>query len=125
MRDRAALGAEHVGVFSVAQAEMAFALSPVMLADRVRTAAREKAMDVVLLGGSLPGVPVDTALVASVRSAVGDMPVLANSGVRSTTVAAMLAAFDGCLVGSDLKRDAILHNPVDPGRAAAFLAGIR
>lgn len=122
LRARSALRAEHIGVFSVAEAELAFPLSAVALEQRVRTAAQEGAMDAVLVGGSLPGVAVDTGAAERVRAAVRQViPVLANSGVRSDTVLEVLANFDGCFVGSSIKAGS-LHDPIDPTRARELVA---
>jgi len=51
--------------------------------------------------------------------------VLANTGVTAGTVAEILAVADGAIVGTALKRDAVTWNPVDPGRAAAFMEAAR
>ena len=52
-------------------------------------------------------------------------PVLANTGVRHATVAEVLEVADGCIVGSSLKVDGDTWKPVDPERAADFMARAR
>ncbi len=47
---------------------------------------------------------------------------LASPGVTADTVNEILAAADGAIVGTHLKRDGVTWNPVDPVRAAAFMA---
>jgi uncharacterized protein len=51
--------------------------------------------------------------------------VLASTGVTVDTVHETLAAADGVIVGTHLKRDGVTWNPVDPGRATAFMAAAR
>lgn len=53
------------------------------------------------------------------------VPVMANTGVKHDTVADVLRVADGCVVGSALKVDGNTWNPVDPARAADFMARVR
>lgn len=126
MRERASARAERIGVFSVGRAEFAFPTSPTSLEERLSIASAEGAMDALLLGGVEPGRGVGADVVVAARSALQrDMPVLANSGVTAANVAEMLELFDGCFVGSDVKVERRLHNPVDPTRARDFVSAAR
>jgi ATP-dependent DNA helicase RecQ len=49
----------------------------------------------------------------------------ANDRVRHATIAEVLSVADGCIVGSALKVDGNTWNPVDPERAADFMARVR
>lgn len=127
LRARMANRAEHIGIFSTAEAEMAFPLNDsISPAERIRMASHEKAMDAVLLSGTMPGVAVPLDGLQEAKQAMkGRIPVLANSGVRAATVSDVLSEFDGCLVGSDLKVNGELSNPIDPDRARRFVAAAR
>ena len=57
----------------------------------------------------------------SVKKALPDTPVLANTGVKHATVADVLSIADGVVVGSSLKVDGNTWNPVDPARALEFM----
>ena len=59
------------------------------------------------------------------RVAVPDAPLLAGSGVEVGNVAETLSVADGVIVGSSLKREGVIGNPVDPGRAAEFVEAAR
>jgi predicted TIM-barrel enzyme len=60
------------------------------------------------------------------RDAVrGEVPVLLNTGAKSTNVREYLAVADGVIVGSDLKRDGYTWNPVERDRVERFLAAAR
>jgi uncharacterized protein len=48
--------------------------------------------------------------------------VLASTGVTVDTVQETLAAADGVIVGTHLKRDGVTWNPVEEARATAFVA---
>jgi predicted TIM-barrel enzyme len=51
------------------------------------------------------------------RTAVPDIPLLANTGVNHANVQEILAKCDGVIVGTSLKVDGSTWNPVDAGRA--------
>jgi hypothetical protein len=55
----------------------------------------------------------------------GEVPVIANTGVKSTNVASYLEVADGIIVGSDLKVDGYTWNDVDPDRVERFMKAAR
>ena len=61
----------------------------------------------------------------AVKRVLPDTPVLANTGVKHATVADVLRVADGCIVGSALKYNGNTWNPIDPDRAADFMAKAR
>lgn len=78
--------------------------------------------DAVLVSGPMAGSEPTVAAVEEARDAVdGAVPVLVNTGVKSTNVAEFLKQADGVIVGSDLKVDGYTWNPVDPERVHAFM----
>ena len=81
--------------------------------------------DAVLVSGQITGEAAALADLEAVKAVLPDTPVLANTGVRHATVAEVLRLADGCIVGSALKVDGQTWNPVDPDRAADFMARAR
>jgi membrane complex biogenesis BtpA family protein len=81
--------------------------------------------DAVIVSGSGTGHAADLGVVETVRSVVGDTPLLVGSGADASNVAALLTAADGVIAGTSIKVDRITTNPVDPGRAAAFVSAAR
>lgn len=77
--------------------------------------------DAVIVSGTGTGSPLDIRELRRVRAAT-DVPVFAGSGVTPETVAEILSIADGVIVGSTLKVDGLATRPVDPERAAAFIA---
>jgi hypothetical protein len=51
-----------------------------------------------------------------VKELAGDRPVLVCSGTTIANVAALLGVADGTIVGSSIKIDSDVSNPVDPDR---------
>ena len=124
-RYRARLGAGDVALFYNVAAEFAHSLDARPLPDRARSAVMSSVPDAVLVSGPMTGEAAPMAELESVKSALPRVPVLANTGVRHDTVAEVLAMADGCIVGSALKADGDTWRPVDPARAADFMARAR
>jgi predicted TIM-barrel enzyme len=77
--------------------------------------------DAVVVSGTGTGSPLDIRELRRVRTAI-ELPVLAGSGVTPETVAEILSIADGVIVGSALKVGGKATGPVDPARAADFVA---
>jgi predicted TIM-barrel enzyme len=60
-----------------------------------------------------------------VRGTVPDVPLLVGSGVTAETVAELLSIADGVIVGTAVKRDGRLANPVDPERVHRLVQAAR
>jgi uncharacterized protein len=102
-------------------AEFADSLDRRPLADRARSAVFSSIPDAVLVSGQITGEAARMEDLESVKRALPQVPVLANTGVKHATVADVLAIADGCVVGSALKVDGHTWNAVDPDRARDFM----
>lgn len=91
-----------------------------------RSAAVSSLADAILISGPMAGTEPDIAVLREAREAVDhDIPVLVNTGAKSTNIGAFLKVVDGCIVGSDLKIDGYTWNPVDPARVRRFIEAAR
>lgn len=91
-----------------------------------RSAAVSSLADAILISGPMAGAEPDIAALQEARDAVDrDIPVLVNTGAKSTNIGAFLEVVDGCIVGSDLKVDGYTWNPVDPARMRDFIQAAR
>jgi len=106
-------------------AEFAHSLDSRSLADRARSTVFSSLPDAVLVSGQITGEAAKMEELESVKKALPDVPVLANTGVKHATVADTFAIADGCIVGSCLKVDGDTWNPVDPQRASEFMVQVR
>ncbi len=125
MRYRDRLGARDVAMLFNVSAEFADSLDRRPLADRARSAVFSSIPDAVLVSGQITGEAARMEDLEAVKAVLPDTPVLANTGVKHGTVAEVLRVADGCVVGSALKRDGDTWKPVDPDRAADFMARAR
>jgi uncharacterized protein len=121
---RSGIGAEQVALFANITPEFASSVGRRTIAQRARSAAF-LGVDALLVSGAITGEPTDLTLLREARAAAGDTPVLANTGVTVGTLRDVLSVADGAIVGTSLKADGITWNPVDPVRAAEFMAAAR
>jgi predicted TIM-barrel enzyme len=56
---------------------------------------------------------------------VPGVPVLVGSGATAESVADLLAVADGVIVGTGVKHDGVLANPVDPRRVRRLVEAAR
>lgn len=119
------VGASDVARLYNISAEFAYSLDARRLPDRARSAVMSSVPDAVLVSGTITGEAAAMGDLEAVKRVLPDTPVLANTGVRHETVADVLAIADGLIVGSALKVDGDTWKPVDPDRAADFMARAR
>ncbi len=122
MRYRDRLGRQDLLMLNNVSAEFAHSLDRRTLADRARSAMFSSIPDAILVSGPITGEAAPLEALESVKAALPDTPVMANTGVRHETVADVLAIADGCIVGSALKIDGDTWNAIDPERARDFMA---
>jgi uncharacterized protein len=125
MRYRDRLGRRDLAMLYNISAEFAWSLDQRSLPDRARSAVFSSIPDAVLVSGAITGEAAALSDLEAVKRALPDTPVLANTGVKHSTVADVLAVADGCIVGSSLKVDGNTWNPVDPDRASEFMRVVR
>ena len=125
MRYRDRLGRRDCLMLYNVSAEFADSLDRRPLPDRARSAVFSSIPDAVLVSGQITGEAAALSDLEAVKAVLPHVPVMANTGVKHDTVADVLRVADGCVVGSALKVDGNTWNPVDPARAADFMARVR
>jgi membrane complex biogenesis BtpA family protein len=80
--------------------------------------------DALIVTGKMTGSAPD---VEKVREAKGlaKKPILVGSGSNENNIGAFLQYADGVIVGSSLKIDGVMQNPVDEKRVRAFMDAVR
>src|SRR5262249_4831699 len=81
--------------------------------------------DGVVVSGVATGEPTPMSDLKRVRGAVPDVPLLVGSGATAETAAELLSVADGLIVGTSLKRDGIVTNPVDRRRVTRLVEAAR
>jgi membrane complex biogenesis BtpA family protein len=124
LRDRRLLDAD-VRLFADVQGKHAVSLAPVELELEARDLVHRGLADALVVSGRATGQATAIADLKRVRSAVPDVPVLVGSGVTADTVAELLSVADAAIVGTFLKRDGDVRQPVDPARVRQLVAAAR
>ena len=103
--------------------------SPLGSSFDIATAAKDTAYrglaDALIVTGSATGAEAGMDDLARVREAVPDRPLIIGSGTTERNVTRFLEKADGAIVGTWLKRDGQVRNPVDPARATRFVQAAR
>ncbi|MBC7810776.1 MAG: BtpA/SgcQ family protein [Burkholderiales bacterium] len=123
-RFRANIGAGGIRVFYNVVPEFGTSLGTRTVAQRARSVVVSCLADVILISGAMAGDEPDIALFEEVKSVVGDVPLLLNTGAKASNIADFLKVADGVIVGSSLKRDGYTWNAVEPARVEAFMQAV-
>lgn len=124
LRDRRLLAAD-VNLFADVGGKHAVPLAPVELEQLARDLVHRGLADGLVVSGQATGLATPTADVKRVRGAVPGVPLLVGSGVTPETAPELLSIADGVIVGTSLKRDGNVGNPVDPERVRRFVDAAR
>ena len=90
------------------------------LADQADDAIDRAFASALIVTGKATGAAADPEAVASLRAASPDAPIYVGSGANERTIPQMPGA-TGFIVGTAMKRDGIVTEPVEPARVRAIL----
>ncbi len=125
-RDRRAFGRDDLAIFANITPEFASNIGVRTAGQMAKSTVVSSLADVILVSGPMAGSEPDVKIVAEVRDALpAEIPVLLNTGAKAGTIAKFFKHANGCIVGSDLKRDGYTWNEVDPERAKKFIDAAR
>jgi len=117
-RESVAPGAQ---IFADVHVKHAVPLGDWSLEDAASDTAERGLADALIVSGVGTGKAADLDDVKRVRAACPHAKILLGSGVNLENVNSFLEVADGVIVGSSLKRDGKLANPVDAKRVAALV----
>ncbi len=124
LRYRRLLGVD-VKILADVQAKHGVPLAPVPIEQEARDCVSRGLADALVVSGAATGEPTPMGDIKRVRGAVPDVPLLVGSGATAETVAELLSVADGVIVGTAVKRDGRLANPVDPERVRRLVQAAR
>ncbi len=91
-------------------------VTPRPLVDEAKDCLARGKADALIVTGGATGARADLDEVAAVKRVIADAVVFVGSGVEPDTIADTLRVASGAIVGSALKLDGIVTNPVDESR---------
>lgn len=125
LRERRRLDSR-IAIFMNVTPEFASPIGTRSVGVAARSAAVSSLADAILISGPMASAEPSPAALQEARAAVDpDVPVLLNTGAKSTNIREFLSIADGVIVGSDLKRDGGTWNPVERDRVRQFLREVR
>lgn len=124
LRERRLLSVE-VAILADVQTKHAAPLASVEIELEARDVVHRGLADGLIVSGKATGEPTSLADIKRVRSAVRDVPVLVGSGVTPESAPELLSVADGLIVGTYVKRDGDVDQPVDPERVRRLVDAVR
>jgi membrane complex biogenesis BtpA family protein len=126
LRERRRLNADDVAVLMNVTPEFASPIGRRTVSQVARSAVVSSLADAILVSGPMAGAEPELESLVEARNAVsGEVPVLVNTGAKSSNVSEFLSVADGVIVGSDLKHEGGTWNAVEPARVTRFLEAAR
>ena len=109
---RKKLQAEDVLILADIHVKHTFMVNPLITIEDSAKMAASAGADAIIVTGAAIGKETPTDIIERVKKVVS-IPVLAGSGVKPSNIKAQLAIADGAIIGSSLKIDGIISNPID------------
>lgn len=123
LRKRKELYAEDLHIFADVDKKHSVAFPGVDLATHIEWCEFYGA-DALIVTGRMTGSAPDVEKVRETRR-LATRPILVGSGSNEENIAAFLQYADGVIVGSSLKKDGVMENPVDVQRVRRFMEIVR
>jgi membrane complex biogenesis BtpA family protein len=120
---RKELGAD-IAIFADIFVKHATQLGGGSLEDTAKDAVERGLADALIVSGAATGADTNPEDAKRAKSAVPGTPVLVGSGFNAETATSLLKFADGAIVGTSLKRNGIVSNPVDEERVRALKAAM-
>lgn len=125
LRLRRQLGRNDLKLMFNINAEFADSLDRRPIELRAKSAVFSSLADVLLVSGPITGQPAETSNLRSVRDAMPDTPLFANTGVNIDNVTEIMSIADGCVIGTHFKVDGDTWKAVDAARVSRFMDKLR
>lgn len=81
--------------------------------------------DALCVSGLIAGAQTDASVLATIKKAVPETVVFANTGVNTSNVEEQLSISDGAVVGTTFKKNRVFENEVDPKNVKTFMDKVK
>ena len=124
-RYQKAIGAEDVHVYTYFEPHGATCLDTRSIESQIDSGFAVMPIAGMLVGGPRAGLPPEQAHFKKIKESFPEIPLLLGSGSNKDNIADLLPYADGVIVGTTIKKDAYLYNPIDYDRAQALIEAAR
>jgi len=125
LRYRASLGASSIAIAADVLVKHAAPLVAIEPEQATKDTLDRGMADAVVVTGAATGAAADRALLARVRVAAGDRPVIVGSGITPENASALLPLADAAIVGTWIKERGEVRAPVDRDRVRRLVDACR
>lgn len=125
LRLRRQLGAREIAILADVDVKHSAPLAPRPLEEEVAETIERGGADGIIVSGAATGQATSIQHLRRARTAAKVVPVLVGSGVTVETLPELRLHSDGFIVGTAVKRDGVVANPVDRERVKELLTAWR
>ncbi len=126
LRERASLHADHIRILADVDVKHSAPLAARPLEVEVRDVIERSLADAIIVSGNATGHMIDVQTLVTARQGSGSAPVLIGSGVTAGSAGTLIAqGAGGLIVGTSLKIDGRVSNPVDVTRVQSLMKAVR
>lgn len=115
------LGADHVRIITNLMPEFSHSMDPRPASLIAQTVIKSSLVDAICVSGIMAGQAAPYEQLREIKEAVGQFPVVANTGVSFETVTSILEIADACIVASCLKEKGALGCRIDKERVKRLI----
>lgn len=123
LRLRKNLRAEHIKIFADVDKKHSVAFPGIDLVTHIQWTKRYLA-DAIIVTGKLTGIAPELEDVRRAKEVAGDTPIIVGSGTNVANIKDFLKYADGVIVGTSVKKDGVIENPVDVERVRRFMEAV-
>jgi hypothetical protein len=124
MRYRKQLGALDVHVYADVRSKHATPIVSRPVEESARDTAYRGMADALIVTGPHTGAEPDRDQLRRIKDSVPDRPLLVGSGLTTRNAAKLLRDADGAIVGTSLKENGRIENPIDEDRVKELVRSI-
>ena len=124
-RYRHQIGADEVHVYTYFEPHGATSLDSRSIIDQIDSGFSVLPISGMLIGGPRAGLPPEQAHFRKIKEKFPERPLILGSGANKDNIVDLLPYSDGVIIGTSIKEDGYLYNPIDYNRAKAFIEAAR
>jgi hypothetical protein len=123
-RHRSRIGATDVKLLFNIVPESATYLAYRDIEDVTKTTVFATLPDALCVSGLTAGSSTDSQVLAKVKGAAGNVPVIVNTGMRAGNAVEQLSIADAAVVGTFFKKDGVFENEADSKRVSELMSAV-
>ena len=121
---RAGIGASNIKILTNLMPEFSGTMDGRPITLIARTVPKSSMVDAICVSGHMAGVAAPYNQLKEIKEAVGDFPVIANTGVNFETIGSILEIADACIIATSLKVQGKPGERIDKNRVIKMMEAV-